>query len=437
MAALGSSTRASAQGADDRAATSPPSPPPPAAAVASQPAPADAAVEPKLAEPLWRVSGYVQSEYQSHEDSQDQLRPGGALWNQDRFLVRRGRLKVERDGEWTALMLELDGNTVGGPALRMHHGEASLVYRGGRAFTAAPYVKLTFGQFDTPFGYELPESSKTRFFLERSTAGRSFFPAEPDVGVRLSGEVGWFRYAAAVVNGEPLGEKVGFPLQDPNGAKDIVGRVGAFATPWDGLEISGGVSVLDGKGFHPGTDATKNQVVWRDSNENGVVENGELQTLPGVAAKPSTNFDRWLVGADLELRWRSPVGWTQLYGEVQVGTNMDRGLFIADPVLTSIDARELGYYVGFVQEITPYGVVGFRYDDYDPNADLLGLRGGHLQPATMRIKTYSPLVGAVLPGRARLLFQYDFVEDRLALDPRGVPTDLNNDRWTLRLQVEL
>lgn len=423
VVALAYSNRSSAQGADGR-----PAPPP---------APAAPAAKPELADSGLRVSGYVQSEYQSHEDSQDQLRAGGALWNQDRFLVRRGRLKVERDWEWTAFMLELDGNTVSGPALRMHHGEASLVYRGDKALAAMPYVKLTFGQFDTPFGYELPESPKTRFFMERSTAGRAFFPAEPDLGVRLAGEVGWFRYAMAIVNGEPLGERVGFPLQDPNGSKDVVGRVGVFTTPWDGFEISGGVSLLDGKGFHPGTDATKNQVVWKDLNENGVVDNGELQTLPGTAATPSTNFDRWLVGADVELRWKSSVGWTQLYGEVQAGTNMDRGLFIADPVLTSIDTRELGYFVGFVQEITPYGVVGFRYDVYDPNADLLGLRGGHLQPATMRIETYSPLVGAVLPGRARLLFQYDFVEDHLALDPRGVPTDLNNDQWTLRLQVAL
>jgi hypothetical protein len=35
------------------------------------------------------------------------------------------------------------------------------------------------------------------------------------------------------------------------------------------------------------------------------------------------------------------------------------------------------------------------------------------------------------------LLQYDFVRDYLARDAVGVPTDADNDQWTLRLQVEL
>ena len=49
----------------------------------------------------------------------------------------------------------------------------------------------------------------------------------------------------------------------------------------------------------------------------------------------------------------------------------------------------------------------------------------------------SPVVGLALPGYARLTFQYDVVRDLLAKDARGVPVDLKNDRWTLRLQVGL
>jgi hypothetical protein len=47
------------------------------------------------------------------------------------------------------------------------------------------------------------------------------------------------------------------------------------------------------------------------------------------------------------------------------------------------------------------------------------------------------MVGLVFPGRARLVFQYDHILDLLGLDARGVPTDLRNDQWALRLQVEL
>ena len=42
-----------------------------------------------------------------------------------------------------------------------------------------------------------------------------------------------------------------------------------------------------------------------------------------------------------------------------------------------------------------------------------------------------------IPGRARLVFQYDATKDYQARDPRGVPVDLKNNAWFLRLQVEL
>jgi hypothetical protein len=126
-----------------------------------------------------------------------------------------------------------------------------------------------------------------------------------------------------------------------------------------------------------------------------------------------------------------------LYGEFTLGKNLDRGLFVADPVSTSIDTREVAYYAALVQDVTRYGVVGIRYDVYDPNSDFLDKRVGKLLPASQKIKTISPMVGLVLPNYARLIFQYDVVRDFLARDVTGVPVDLKNNRWTLRLQVSL
>ena len=115
---------------------------------------------------------------------------------------------------------------------------------------------------------------------------------------------------------------------------------------------------------------------------------------------------------------------------------MDRGLFVADPVATGVDVRHLFYYAALVQEITKWGLIGFRADAYDPNADFLDNRTGQLLPVSQTIHTLSPLVGLPIPGRARLLFQYDAVLDALARDALGVPADLKNDRFTFRLQVE-
>jgi hypothetical protein len=116
---------------------------------------------------------------------------------------------------------------------------------------------------------------------------------------------------------------------------------------------------------------------------------------------------------------------------------MDRGLVVADPVASGTDQRELGFYVGILQEIGPYGIVGLRYDYYDPNSDALDKRQGRVLPVSQTITTWSPLVGVTLPDRARLLFQYDGMNNALARDASGVPSHLKNNVWTVRLQVQL
>jgi hypothetical protein len=266
--------------------------------------------------------------------------------------------------------------------------------------------------------------------------GRAFFPGEPDVGARISGGTAVLRYALAVTNGEPLDERSGFGLQDPNSNKDITARFGAQTTLGDSFVIAGGVSWNTGKGYHPATDATKTGVMFRDLNENGGVDAGELFGTPATQAVPAKNFGRWGVGADLECLLRTKLGWSMLYAEIVLASNLDRGLVIADPVLAGSDVRELGYYIAFTQEITRFAAFGFRYDAYDPNADFLDKRGGKLIPTEQTIRTYSPFIALTMPN-LRLIFEWDIIDDYLARDRRGVPSDLANNQWTLRLQGAL
>ena len=395
----------------------------------------------------WGISAYVQSQYENHQDSEDQLQQGGNVLNQDRFLVRRGRLRLDAAWKYAEMALELDGSTVRGLNASVRRAQASLLWRGNswdgqlvsREARSAdpPIVMLTVGLTDIPFGYELVDSPRDRVFMERSQASLALFPGERDVGAVLSGGIGFFRYAVAVSNGEPSDERNVRAGTDPNKAKDLVLRLGVDTRPTESFRIGGGVSALYGRGFHPGTDATKDTIQWTDLNQNGLVETTELATAPGTAATPSVGFSRWAVGVDLATRFKTGIGWTSLYGEVLLATNLDRGLFIADPVTTGVDVRHFGAYGALVQEITPYGLLGFRFDYYDPNADFFDKRGGKLLPSSQSIKTFSPLVGLQLPGHAKLIFQYDIVRDLLAKDLVGVPTDLKNDRFTFRLQVQL
>ena len=380
-----------------------------------------------------RLSGYVQLQYQHDDLSRDELLPGGAFLNQDGFVVRRGRLRLEGSWEMLRVGLELDGSTTRGPFVGVRRAFVSARYPFDDP-GAEPLVALTAGLTTIPFGFEVRQPNEERLFMERTTASLAFFRGPVDVGARLHGRLGPFEYDLGAFNGTPLDDRAGAPGIDPTGAPDLVGRLGVVGGPSDDVRLGGGVSYVYGTGFHAGEDAGKDHVEWQDLNENGRLDNGELVPVPGRAALPSETFERWAVGADARLELRTPIGWTRVWVEAALASNLDRAFFVADPFVTGQDVRELAVWAGLTQQITEYGVVGFRYDYYDPNADWLDEQRGRRVPRDASIHTLSPLVGLELPGRGRLIFQYDVVLDSLARDARGVPTDLKNDRWTVRLQ---
>jgi hypothetical protein len=382
-----------------------------------------------------KIGGYVQAQYQHNAISEDQLQQGGSPINQNEFLVRRARLRLDRGWDFASATLELDANTVRGPRVGVRRAEGSIFYRGSNPKELPPLIALSVGVLDIPFGFELAESARVRWFMERSIGSGALFPTEMDAGAKVYGAASFLRYAVAVTNGEPVDER-GLP-RDPNNNKEVTGRFGAEGSLGDVLELGGGTSFAVGKGFHAGQDATKSTVGWNDVNQDGIAQPSELVGFPGSAATPSENFKRWAIGLDLQAGLRTRLGQTRLAAEAFVASNYDRGYAPSDPVATTLDARQAGGFVALTQEVTRWGIAGFRAAIYDPNSDIIEVRAGKTLPKTQTVKTFSPLVGLVLQNRARLLFQYDFVRDYLARDAVGVPTDADNDQWTLRLQVEL
>lgn len=383
------------------------------------------------------LSGYMQGEYRHQDDSEDQVSQDGKLLNQDRFLVRRMRLKITGDWEYAGAVFELDGNnTAGNYGMYIRRAEGYLQYR--LDGENAPVVQLGVGVIDTLFGHDLNQSSRVRPFMERSRIVQSIWPSPADLGARLNGQYKWFNYAVQVLNGEPQNQRQGFPGLDPSSSKDFLIRVGADVPLKEGWSISGHLSSTRGKGFHPGESAFKGgALAWVDRNLDQVVNSGETQGLIARSAASAQEFDRWATGIDLQLKYRTPIGDGMVYGEAILAENMDRALFYSNPAVTGIDQRMLGYYAAFWQEITPYALIGFRYDVYEPNSNLFDSRAGKTYSMDQRITTYSPLVGLQLPQRARLMFQYDFIDDKLGRNAQGVPANLSNNAWTLRLQVQL
>jgi hypothetical protein len=374
------------------------------------------------------LSGLVQIDAAVRQSSDDEVRQSGDLLNQDRFLLRRGRLRATAAYGQLSGLAELDLNTVSGSQVRVSAAEV--------AYQLAPSLGAAIGIVKIPFGFEVMQSDKDRLFLERSTVVRALFPGEYDVGARLSGAWRFLRYAVAAQNGEPAGERA-YALRDPNQAKDITARVG-IATPVGSAEFAAGVSLLTGRGFHAGTPATKDVLVWKDLNEDGVVSSSEIQVIPGLSATPSASFDRFGVGADLQLSLDVAGGRLTAYGELIVAGNLDRAIVIADPTVSAAgrDFRELGFYAGLVYEPAAWGALGVRFDRYDPDSDASELRVGDVVPLDQSFTTLSA-AAALRGSHGRLILEYDHNTNHSGRTTSGVPTNLGDDAVTLRAEIQL
>ena len=393
--------------------------------------------EPRLARLSWlTVSGFVQADLNVNQTSQDQLNTStGAPLNDNRFLIRRARLGASVGQKYLAGIVELDANTVNGPQVRPMDVEATVKWPGG----SMPLVALTAGLFKIPFGWEVAERDRDRIFTERSTFIRALFPGEYDLGMRLAGGWRFVRYALAVQNGEPIGEKT-FPLLDPNQGKDITGRLGIVSQVAERVAIQAGFSALTGKGLHKGTPPTKPTLTWVDLNENGQYNAGELIVSPGTSGQPSQNFSRYAVGADalVSVRYLKNSG-TTIYAEFARANNLDRWLLIADPYgPLGRDLREWGYYLAAVQELGRHFRLGLRYDYYNPDLDSTDRQAAVMVLSSQAISTVSAaaaLVGQTGGISGRLVAEYDWVADQQGRDASGIPTDLKNNAFTLRAEV--
>jgi hypothetical protein len=240
--------------------------------------------------------------------------------------------------------------------------------------------------------------------------------------------------AVAVMNGNPIGAKV-FPDLDPVHEKDMVGRVGVDVPIAAGVRFRAGASADAGTGFHLGSPATPNTLVWQDQNGDGLVEPNEIVAVGGSPATPSKTFHRFAVGGDARIVVGVPVlGDLTFRGEAVSGTNLDRGLEVADPVGAAHDLREVGWSGGVTQEITRWGMAGLRYDIYNPNADATQQRAANLVPVDRSYTTVA-IMGMVRYRGGRLLVEYDVNRNPLGTGPNGAPTTLADNALTLRGQL--
>ncbi len=381
-----------------------------------------------------QVSGFVQVDWVVHDQSsQDELNGStGAPLNEDRFDLRRGHVRLDAEKGLVLGAIEIDANTVHGPQLRPIEAQVSLRWP-EKEDPRIPSVLVSAGLLRIPFGFEVQEIDWVRPFLERANMLQALFPGEFDLGVRFLMKYRFLRWGMAVMNGSPIGSKE-FPDLDPVASKEIVGRVGVDFEIVPGVRLQAGVSADTGTGFHPGSPATKPQLVWQDQNGDGLVEPNEIVAVGGAPATPSQLFHRFGVGGDARLIVRlAPLGEFTLRAEAVDALNLDRGYEVADPVGAGHDLREHGWSAGATQELTRWAMIGARYDVYNPDADASQQRAINLVPIDRTYSTMA-LMAMVRDGWQRLVVEYDINRNPLGIGTNGSPTTLADNALTLRAQ---
>jgi hypothetical protein len=382
-----------------------------------------------------RLSGYIQADGVVYDQSsQDEVDPStGAPLNQTRYLLRRGRIHLDVDHGRMAGSLEVDVNTTNGASAGVIDAEVMVRAR-ARDDSGRPWGDATIGLLRTPWGYAVSERDQDRLFLERSTASRALFPGVFDLGVRARAGWRFIDAQVALMNGDPLADRT-FPVQDPNHAKDVVGRLGVGGARRR-IAFAAGLSGLTGTGFHRGTPETKDVLVWRDQNEDGLVQLSEVQAIPGSAATPSRNFHRFALGADARVAIAIPrLGTLAVFGEAMWAANLDRSLEPADPVAAGRDLRERGWVAGFVQELGAHAAVGGRYDTYNPDADSSELRAVAVVPIDDSFTTYTATAAWRWSALDRITVEYQHFTNPLGRTASGATTTLGGDTVAVRGQL--
>ena len=299
----------------------------------------------------FKLSGYVQARWETAENKSDAVAVSGSgptitPANNERFYIRRGRLKFTYDSSpLSQAVVYFDGASSGSSInARLLEAYVTLL----DPWTVLHSHALTIGQMNVPFGYEIERSSSTRELPERSRAESILFPGERDRGVKLVSQ--WtprLETMLGIFNGAGI-SSTEYPTSDPTRGKDFLARVryaqGSVdaAVSWYGGHATTALSAAD---------------IETDKTRLGVDAQGyyELPTLGGGTLR-AEYFGGKDVNADSVRRLTTVPG-----GGGRVLT--------ANAIPSHLATDFQGGYVMWVQNLGERFQSAVRYDLYDPNID--------------------------------------------------------------------
>jgi len=352
-----------------------------------------------------KLSGYVQACWETAENKRDTVAATGSgptisTSNNERFYIRRGRLKLTYDSSpLSQAVIYFDGASSGSSInARLLEAYVTLI----DPWTVLHRHALTIGQMNVPFGYEIERSSSARELPERSRAENVLFPGERDRGVKISSQwTSQLETMVGIFNGAGISSG-DYPTSDPTRGKDFLARV-RYAQG----TIDGAVSWCGGHA----TTALTGPDVETDKTRLGVDVQGyyELPSLGGGTLR-AEYFGGSEVNPDSVKRLTTvPSGG---------GRRLVAG---ADPAHLATDFR--GGYVMWVQNLGERFQAAARYDRYDPNTDL-----DHDQYERVSLGA-----SFFYDGFTRITLSYDVPRTDVAATG-GRFTDPHDNLWTVQVQ---
>jgi hypothetical protein len=366
-----------------------------------------------------KISGYIQTQYQKADSAGQSSVVGGnfASGIDQRFAVRRGRLKIAYVAPLSTFVVQLDASE-GGVTLKDAYMKFTDPWK--NAFT------LTGGIFNRPFGYEIEYSSSVREAPERARMFQILFPGERDLGACITfnppktSNYNFIKFDAGVFNG------TGPNAKDFDNRKDIITRLTlnkSFLN--EDLRIGIGASYLLGSMLNYTNTTKKQQYVWEINN--------------GAFKKDSSQFSkRNFAGLETQIAYNSPIGLSQLRAEYLFGKQAGTSSSSTTPSALNTSDTYLrnfaGYYLIYSQNLAqlPLQLVA-RYDVYDPNTKLSGKNV--INVGDIKYSTFGLGMIFRVDANVKITAYYDMVKNETTA-LAGYRKDLKDNVFTLRLQYK-
>lgn len=373
-----------------------------------------------------KVSGYMQMQWQMAQEKGQNSQYNGGNFNpgvDNRFLLRRARLKVAYSLDFFKASVEVDASSSG---VSLTEALIGLQFRSQVAGLSMGYVAI-------PYSYVVDVSSSSRMAPEIPRAVRALMPNDKALG-------GFATFRGK--KGKSLNDlvfNIGVFSQN-NFAGDLYSRKQLIARlQYDKKYDNIGFGFM-GSFQRGGLVNIGEQSYTYSKSTNAFVENNDVQGKYNT----SLYYD---FGA--KLNFKTSIGKTSLQGEYLFGnqpgtfklnnTSKDQTfLASAGPVY---NRKFSGYYVDLAHEFPKTNLsLLVRFDKYDPNRQISGNNVGLNVGTGAADLSYSTLGAGLcysfLKDHLRLVAYYEFVWNETTSNLTNYTKNIKDNLFTLRLQAK-